>query len=395
MREIIQLDIIKELLTSYPDNAPLHHFTKEFYRKHRQLGSRDRRFYSDTIYKYFRCKTLFTKLSFEEKLCYSGFLTSAEPNNFHRYLLSIINSPVDLKNLWVLSLNEKLSLLESSGIISWNSYFPGKAFIDKDLDVSEFLTSHLHQPAFFIRVSKNESAGIAKILKEQEVQFTQTKNTFAFESALDISKYLPEGSYEVQDISSQATVVLMNPEPGAKVWDCCSGAGGKSMMLLDAHPNIQLYCSDKRNTILENLKVRMQQAGLKAAGVDEFDAVNKKDDLKFNQKVIPEGFFDMIIADVPCTGSGTWGRTPERLYQFKEEEIKVYAALQKSIIRNIIPYLKPNGQLVYITCSVYATENAEHLNEIEKLGFKIVSNQYFIGYNKQADTLFGAVLQKI
>lgn len=395
MREIIQLDIIKELLTSYPDNAPLHHFTKEFYRKHRQLGSRDRRFYSDTIYKYFRCKTLFTKLSFEEKLCYSGFLTSAEPNNFHRYLLSIINSPVDLKNLWVLSLNEKLSLLESSGIISWNSYFPGKAFIDKDLDVSEFLTSHLHQPAFFIRVSKNESAGIAKILKEQEVLFTQTKNTFAFESALDISKYLPEGSYEVQDISSQATVTLMNPEPGATVWDCCTGAGGKSMMLLDAHPNIQLYCSDKRNTILENLKVRMQQAGLKAAGVDEFDAVNKKDDLKFNQKVIPEGFFDMIIADVPCTGSGTWGRTPERLYQFKEEEIKVYAALQKSIIKNIIPYLKPNGQLVYITCSVYATENAEHLNEIEKLGFKIVSNQYFIGYNKQADTLFGAVLQKI
>lgn len=395
MREIIQLDIIKELLTSYPDDAPLHHFTKEFYRKHRQLGSRDRRFYSDTIYKYFRCKTLFSKLSFEEKLCYSGFITSTEPSNFHRYLLSVINCPLDLINTWALGTDEKLSILESAGIISWATYFPGKAFVDKDLDVDTFLQSHLHQPAFYIRVSQNETTTIAKILNEQTVKFTQSKNTFAFESALDISKFLPEGSYEVQDISSQATVALMNPAPGAIVWDCCSGAGGKSMMLLDAHPNTQLYCSDKRNTILENLKVRLQQAGLKAAGVTEFDAVNKRGDLKFNQNIIPEGYFDMIIADVPCTGSGTWGRTPERLYQFKEEEIKVYAALQKSIIRNITPYLKPSGQLVYITCSVYAAENTEQLNEIEKLGFKIVSKQYFIGYNKQADTLFGAVLQKI
>lgn len=395
MREIIQLDIIKELLTSYPDDAPLHHFTKDFYRKHRQLGARDRRFYSDTIYKYFRCKTLFSKLSFEEKLFYSGFITSAEPNNFHRYLLSIINCSLDLINSWALSINEKLSLLESAGIISWASYFPGKSFVNRDLDVNTFLISHLHQPAFYIRVSKNETVAIAKILNEQAVKFTQSKNSFAFEAALDISKYLPEGSYEVQDLSSQATITLMNPAPGATVWDCCSGAGGKSLMLLDAHPNIQLYCSDKRNTILENLKVRLQHAGLRAAGVSEFDAVNKSGDLKFNQKIIPEGFFDMIIADVPCTGSGTWGRTPERLYQFKEEEIKVYAALQKSIIRNIIPYLKPNGQLVYITCSVYATENTDQLNEIEKLGFKIVSQQYFIGYDKHADTLFGAVLQKI
>ena len=86
MREFVQLNVVKQILTEYSDDIPLHFFLKDFYRKNKQFGSRDRKFYSEIVYKYLRCKTLFGKLPFEEKLYYSGFLTSSAPSNFFKYL---------------------------------------------------------------------------------------------------------------------------------------------------------------------------------------------------------------------------------------------------------------------------------------------------------------------
>ncbi|MFN2440108.1 MAG: Fmu (Sun) domain-containing protein, partial [Chitinophagaceae bacterium] len=102
--------------------------------------------------------------------------------------------------------------------------------------------------------------------------------------------------------------------------------------------------------------------------------------------------FDLIICDAPCTGSGTWSRTPEQLYFFKEEKIEYYAGLQKKIAVNAIKALKKGGHLLYITCSVFKKENeniVEYLQQNTSLQLK--SMRYFKGYDKQADTLFTAL----
>jgi 16S rRNA (cytosine967-C5)-methyltransferase len=106
--------------------------------------------------------------------------------------------------------------------------------------------------------------------------------------------------------------------------------------------------------------------------------------------------FDFIFADVPCSGSGTWGRTPEQLKYFKQEQLATYTELQGKIIENLIPALKLHGHLLFATCSVYKNENENNVAKLLATGkFKVVKQQYFKGYDKQADTLFGALLEKI
>ncbi len=395
MREIIQLDIIKQILTEYTDDLPLHFFLKYFYKKHRQFGSRDRRFYTDTIYKYFRCKTLFYKLPIEEKLCYSGFLTSSYPIDFYRYLLKQQNISLSLIETWDKPIVEKLNSLKEAGKICIENYFPAFSSVEGNIRNDDFLFSHLIQPEFFIRVRKNYTEEIRLKLNEQEIAFKQNGEAFAFTSKLDISKFIPDEMYEVQDISSQETIGLFDLKGKEKLWDCCAGAGGKSLMLKDHYPEIELYCSDKRESILKNLKERFQKVNIQPYGVAVFDVIKNTGGLAFNKEKIPDGFFDIILADAPCTGSGTWGRNPERLYQFKEPEIEVYVNLQKSIVANSLRYLKPGGLLIYITCSVYTAENTSNLKTFEAHGLKMQLEKYFIGHTRNADTLYGAVMEKI
>ena len=394
MRELIQLDIIKQILTEYPDNVPVNFFLKDFYKKNRQFGSRDRKFYSDIIYKYFRCKTLFFKLPFEEKLYYSGFLTSSTPLDFHRYLLRLQNAALPLTEEWNRTLPEKMALLTAAGKISLENYFPASNKIDEAIAREEFLLSHFTQPKIYIRIRKKHLEESLHILNQENINFEQSGETFAFTSQTDIAKFLPDHFYEVQDISSQETILLFDLKGDETLWDACSGAGGKSLMILEKYPAIKLYCSDMRPSIIQNLMARFLRINLKPQGVNVYDILKNHGQLSFNDVKVNEASFDIVLADVPCSGSGTWGRTPERLYQFKEEEIEVYSNLQKSIVKNIQSYLKPGGYLIYITCSVYAAENNLNVRSFANYGLELIHENYYKGYDRGADTLYGAVLKK-
>jgi 16S rRNA (cytosine967-C5)-methyltransferase len=105
--------------------------------------------------------------------------------------------------------------------------------------------------------------------------------------------------------------------------------------------------------------------------------------------------FDLIICDAPCTGSGTWSRTPEQLYYFREKKIDEYSSLQKKIVSNVIPHLANGGYLCYITCSVFKKENEIVVDFIqEKFNLEIIRIEVLKGYDKKADTMFAALLRK-
>jgi 16S rRNA (cytosine967-C5)-methyltransferase len=105
--------------------------------------------------------------------------------------------------------------------------------------------------------------------------------------------------------------------------------------------------------------------------------------------------YDLLIADVPCSGSGTWSRTPEQLSFFNKSEIDRYAFLQKKIIENTVMNLKPGGSYVYITCSVFAKENEQNVAFMqEKFSLNLLKMEYLKGYEMQADTLFAALLKR-
>ncbi|MEO7802265.1 MAG: Fmu (Sun) domain protein, partial [Ginsengibacter sp.] len=101
-----------------------------------------------------------------------------------------------------------------------------------------------------------------------------------------------------------------------------------------------------------------------------------------------------IIADVPCTGSGTWARTPENLYFFKKENIKKYVRIQQQVIKKSVPLIKHNGVFIYITCSVFRQENEQQVDFISNEGLKLLQSSVIKGYHEQADTLFIAIFKK-
>jgi 16S rRNA (cytosine967-C5)-methyltransferase len=155
-------------------------------------------------------------------------------------------------------------------------------------------------------------------------------------------------------------------------------------------PGIKLTVSDNRESIIQNLKKRFIRAGIK-------DYTWFVEDLTLDNKVTPPGApFSLVVADVPCTGSGTWGRTPEQLYFFDETKIEYYTSLQRRIISNVIKQVEPGGYFLYITCSVFSNENekmAEYI--IEQNKFELVSIKMLKGYENKADTLFAALFQLI
>ena len=194
----------------------------------------------------------------------------------------------------------------------------------------------------------------------------------------------------MQDLSSQKTGAFFQPQKYDYWWDCCAASGGKSLLLHDLEPQIQLLVSDVRETSLNNLDERFQLAGLKKYQKKVLDL------LLNNEQELHHYTFDGVILDAPCSGSGTWGRTPEMLHFFDVQKITYFQKLQKTIAANVLNYLKPGKPLIYITCSVFKQENEEVIAYLqEEHHLKLESMEVIRGYQDKADTMFVARLLKV
>lgn len=160
-------------------------------------------------------------------------------------------------------------------------------------------------------------------------------------------------------------------------------------MIHSLEPKVKLLVSDVRETSLGNLQERFQLAGIKDYQKKVIDL------LQNNDQILHHYEFDGVLLDAPCSGAGTWGRTPEMLYFFEEHKVSNYAKLQKAIAENVVKYLKPGKPLIYMTCSVFKEENEEvvaHL--LENFPLKLESQELISGYRDKADSMFVARLVK-
>jgi 16S rRNA (cytosine967-C5)-methyltransferase len=196
----------------------------------------------------------------------------------------------------------------------------------------------------------------------------------------------------VQDRNSQQVFnYLQKPEvflaKDSTVWDCCAASGGKSILLYDMlHGHVDLHVSDVRAHMLNNLRTRFKEAGIK-----KYHAFTA--DLMKEATIISEKKYDIIICDAPCSGSGTWARTPEQLAFFNAKKITEFVGMQKKIASVAIKSLKEKGLFFYITCSVFKKENEEMVMYLkEKFHLQVLQMEYLKGYDVQADTMFVAVL---
>ena len=377
----------KEILNIYKGDEPLSSFLKKYFSASKKFGSKDRKQISNLCYCFFRLGKVVMNTSIEEKILTGLFLCSDKPNE----ILAVLRP--DWNDKCILPLAEKLLIIDSSLLIP--EIFPWKEELSEGIDHENFCRSFLVQPDLFLRLRPGKEKTVIQKLRQAGIDFRMVANNcLALANASKIDEIIElDKEVVIQDQNSQRTAELIKPEilhlkSAISVWDCCAGSGGKSIMAFDIDPEIKLTVSDTRESILANLKKRFNNAGIKDYKSLIVDLSQKESEIK-NLKS------EIIIADVPCSGSGTWSRTPEQLYFFQQRKIREYSALQKRIVSHAIAHLQPAGSFVYITCSVFKKENEEVVMYIkENLHLKLRQMEVLKGYDQKADSMFVALFKK-
>jgi len=350
---------LSELLASYKYPLPFSEHLKQYFRVHKNAGSKDRREIRALSYAFFR-------------------IANALDNKDFDNITAIAAKLVDHQDSIQDFINETEGF-QIENIFPFNEYIP-LVFNDQD-----FQLSFLSQPAVWIKLKPGKEAEVLAELNSENIIFNKySQQVLSFENELKLTdlKSFKNGFFRIQDLSSQLVSEYYHATGGETWWDSCAGAGGKSLTLLEDNPGIKLYASDIRESILNNLHERHSQVGNKNINIFAADLSQPI----INQK-LPE--FDGIIVDAPCSGSGTWARNPENLYYFDPETINSYQSRQLAILNNVFPFLKTGKPLIYITCSVFSAENEDVITSFTKENeVKIEEQKYLEGYKNGAENMF-------
>ena len=170
---------------------------------------------------------------------------------------------------------------------------------------------------------------------------------------VSLAKALPgqAGQFVVQDIASQCVGHVCNPQKGADWWDCCAGAGGKALHLMDLMElEGKVLATDIRSSVLKELKKRARKYGIRNIRTQTHNAVY---DEPFKKA------FDGILVDAPCSGWGTWARNPDARWRTSKRDVTQCANRQIKILNNAAWCAKPGGVLVYAVCTFTRPETEE------------------------------------
>jgi 16S rRNA (cytosine967-C5)-methyltransferase len=378
----------KTILEEYNGEMPLALYLKTYYRKFPVLGSRDRRLIAAMIYSHFRATKAIGSLdSVEQTIAAELLLCEQDGNEFHR-LLGITpfdENADDLMNRIKHLKAQKIEVNLDNLLIDEQVFSVG---ITKD----QWLNQLLGRTAVFIRVGQKHLHDVERKLKKANIEWTDLGNgILKFKQGRQLDQVLEANSYRVQDYSSQKTASFFPDIKPVLMWDVCAGAGGKALLLSERYPEADMVVSDVRKTVLQNLSNRFELYGREVPVQQIIDLAN-----------LPEGFdplagqkADLILCDVPCSGSGTWGRTPEDFYYFDAANLEKLNQRQFKIASTAATYLNTDAYFLYITCSVFQSENEDIVDKLVKEhSLKIHSKQLINGSEFQADNLFIAVLSK-
>jgi len=180
-----------------------------------------------------------------------------------------------------------------------------------------------------------------------------------------------KGYFTVQDESSMLVSHVLNPKPGEKVLDACGAPGGKTMHIAELMEGkgkvISADIYPHKLTLIEQTANRMQhkivETVLQDATKEKVDYIEK---------------FDRVLIDAPCSGLGIIRKKADIRWNKELSDIKALTNLQKDIIKTSSKYVKPNGIMVYSTCTISALENEQMVKWIlENLDFELEDlNEY-------------------
>ena len=374
-----------KVLETLVPGEPLVHHLKKFFAGNKKYGSKDRKMIAALCYNFFRAGKALDHFDTETNILYALFLCTDQKNELLAALRPDLNDDITLPA------GKKIALLK---LKTEDVFWPAEELSD-EIAKEDFALSLLKQPLLYLRVRPGKEIKVQEKLGEAKIDFEEVSTScLALPSASKITEVIKLNKEAVvQDRSSQSVFDYLKSNEiflpkDVTVWDCCAASGGKSILLYDIlHGHLRLTVSDVRENIMHNLRNRFEDAGIKnydsfVADLTQENAVTKKQ-------------YELIVCDAPCSGSGTWSRTPEQLAFFKPEDADKYVAMQKAITSTAAECLQKDGLFFYITCSVFKKENEEVVEYLKnKFDLQVIQAEYIKGYHVQADTMFAAVLKK-
>jgi 16S rRNA (cytosine967-C5)-methyltransferase len=158
-----------------------------------------------------------------------------------------------------------------------------------------------------------------------------------------------QGWWSVQDGSAQLVVHLLDPQPGETVIDACAAPGGKTTHIAELMGNRGIiWACDRTPSRLKKLKENAERLGLTAIQICTADSRNLP-------QFVDQG--DRVLVDAPCSGLGTLHRHADARWRQTPDSVQELAQLQRELLHHMATWVKPNGVLVYATCTLHPAEN--------------------------------------
>lgn len=337
-------ELLQEIFT---DKQPADNIINSYFRERRYIGSKDRRFISEETWDIIRHRR---RLEFESqssdirKILLVRYRRDDLSEIFAggQYGLAEVNNE---EKKWLSELSEKVYPADVEAECPLNLY---EKINDFDLVKS------LNQPApadFRINAGSRETV-IAKMIEEG---FEVTATPFSpigirAKSRINLNNCMAyqDGLIEPQDEASQLVSLLADVRQDDKIIDYCCGAGGKSLTLAYLlHNRGRIYAHDIDEKRLEAILPRMKRLGINNIKTIKTQEVEKD--------------YDCFILDAPCSGSGTWRRSPDAKFRLTEKRLSELTAVQADLLNLAAEKIKQGGKIVYITCSVFAEENTRQI----------------------------------
>ncbi|QBY00397.1 RsmB/NOP family class I SAM-dependent RNA methyltransferase [Rhodophyticola sp. CCM32] len=207
----------------------------------------------------------------------------------------------------------------------------------------------------FLRINQRKTSR-AKAVAALSSAMIEARVVKGCETALEVlsgqrklrqaSAYL-EGLVELQDLSVQRACAAVDWPGQGRILDYCAGGGGKALAIA-ARSDAEVTVHDARPERMADLPARAARAGVRL--------------MQQTTDALPSGDpFDLVLTDVPCSGSGTWRRDPEAKWRLTPDRLAELQALQRQILQLAAGLVRPGGRLVYMTCSLLRAENQDQI----------------------------------
>ena len=164
------------------------------------------------------------------------------------------------------------------------------------------------------------------------------------------------GEFEVQDEASQLVALMTGIKEDTIIADVCAGAGGKTLALAAmVNNNAKIIAYDKDQSRIAPIFERLTRAGISCVEVRTKRRGGELDDIN--------GKCDIVLVDAPCTGAGTWRRTPDTKWRISLQNLETRTTNQQEALDLATPLLKSGGLLCYATCSLLPQENDDSIKK--------------------------------